>query len=48
MKITEETLNKVVKNIQKDLENQDLTAIYELLGSCKPEDLIAFLPEESE
>ena len=42
----EQLIDLVVEQILKDVENEDFTAIYELLMLVPEENLIAFLPEE--
>ena len=39
-------LDKVVRQIKKDITNEDTTAIYELLEYVPEENLKAFLPED--
>lgn len=39
-------LDKVVRQIKKDINNEDTTAIYELLEHAPEEVLKAYLPED--
>lgn len=43
--MTEELIDAVLAQIVKDVKNEDLTAIQELLLSCPKAALEAFLPE---
>ena len=43
--MNEELIDAVLAQIVKDIENEDLTAIQELLLSCPETALRAFLPE---
>ena len=44
----ESVIDKVIAQIQLDLENGDTTAIEELLNATPIENLVAYLPEEKE
>ena len=39
-------LDQVVEQIKKDVEEEDFTAIYELIMELNTEILLAYLPEE--
>jgi hypothetical protein len=39
-------INKVLNQVKKDVNNQDMTAIEELLRFCPKENLEAFLSED--
>ncbi len=43
--MSDELFDKVVEQIKDDIENKDLTAIYELLKFVPEKNLKAFLPE---
>ena len=48
MNINQELIDKVLADIQKDVEAKDLTVIEELLKSCPEEVLRGFLRKEDE
>jgi hypothetical protein len=41
-------LDQVVEQIKKDVEEEDVTAIYELIMELNTEILLAYLPEEKQ
>ena len=41
-------MDAVIEQIQKDVDNGDMTAIEELLGNVSKKDLVAFLSEEKQ
>ena len=41
-------LDEVVEQIKKDVEEEDFTAIYELIMELNTEILLAYLPEEKQ
>lgn len=42
----EELIDKVIEEIKRDIENQDVSALAVLLESCPRKDLEAYLPED--
>lgn len=46
LKTKENLVNDVIEQIKKDIQNQDITALEELLHSAPSENLAAYLPEE--